>query len=108
MEDATKEVMRLGHNSVLAKVDIKNAYRIAPVHPDDHSLLEMQCCMSTPLAIWAMVSTKFLTAISDAAEWIVKQAGVRFIIHYLDDFLVIGASETDECERGCQDPVEFI
>ena len=37
---------------------------------------------------------KIFTALVDAAEWIIKQAGVDFVIHYLDDFLVIGAPGT--------------
>ena len=32
---------------------------------------------------------KIFTAITDAAEWIDKQAGVNFPIHNLDDFLVM-------------------
>ena len=33
------------------------------------------------------------TALVDAAEWIIKRAGTGFVIHYLDDFLVMGAPE---------------
>jgi len=41
---------------------------------------------------------KIFTALADVAEWIAKQAGVKRLMHYLDDFLVVGA--TPELMRG--------
>jgi len=41
MEDATREIRVLGQNTVLAKVDIKSAYWVVPVNPDDSWLLGM-------------------------------------------------------------------
>ena len=39
IEDAAKAVMDKGAGALLAKVDIQNAYRSVPVHPDDRWLL---------------------------------------------------------------------
>ena len=39
VEDAAREVMKQGRNTVLAKVDIKSAYRVVSVNPDDRWLL---------------------------------------------------------------------
>ena len=36
-------------------------------------------------------------AIADAVEWVVRQEGVHFVIHYLDDFLLIEAPASQEC-----------
>ncbi len=36
-------------------------------------------------------------AIADAAEWVIRQEGVKDTIHYLDDFLISGALNTGEC-----------
>lgn len=36
------EVVALGKGALLAKMDIKQAYRIVPVHPEDRVLLGMQ------------------------------------------------------------------
>ena len=36
-------ILRLGRGSLMAKVDIKQAYRTIPVHPDDRLLLAMRC-----------------------------------------------------------------
>ena len=40
---------------------------------------------------------KIFTAIADAVEWIVRQEGASGIMHNLDDFLVVGASNSSEC-----------
>ena len=52
---------------------------------------------------------KIFTAISDTLEWVLVQRGVSSCLHYLDDFLTMGTSSTDECEtnlkailRGCE------
>ena len=37
------------------------------------------------------------TGIADALEWVVRSRGVRSIFHYIDDFIFIGASQSDEC-----------
>ena len=43
VEYATKEVWQCGQNTVLAKVDIKSAYRVVP--PEDRWLLGMCWCV---------------------------------------------------------------
>ena len=40
---------------------------------------------------------KIFTAVADTMEWMAKQEGVRFIVHYLDDFLVMGPPLLPEC-----------
>ncbi len=30
------------------------------------------------------------SVVADAAEWIIRQEGVNFIVHYLDDYMVLG------------------
>ena len=32
-------------------------------------------------------------------EWIIRQEGVRFVIHYLDDFLLMRGPTSSECSR---------
>ena len=39
---------------------------------------------------------KIFTALADAAEWILKQRGVQFCLHYLDDYLIIGQNQ-EQC-----------
>ena len=37
------------------------------------------------------------TALADGLEWIVRQQGVHFIYHYLDNYIMLGAPGTMEC-----------
>ena len=42
VDTAVKQVIKLGQGALMAKVDIRHAYRNMPVHPDDCPLLGMQ------------------------------------------------------------------
>ena len=42
VEDVAKQVWLSGKGTLMAKTDIKSAFRIVPVHPDDRLLLGMQ------------------------------------------------------------------
>jgi len=41
---AIKQITALGRGTLLAKVDIKSAFHLLPVHPADHHLLAMKWC----------------------------------------------------------------
>ena len=101
VEDAVKGIKERGKGALLAKVDIKSAYRNIPVHPDDRWLMGMKWDRSlfidTTLPFGMRSAPKIFTAVADAVEWIARKEGVRFIIHYLDDYLVIGAPASEEC-----------
>ena len=37
------------------------------------------------------------TAVADGIEWIIRQQGVQNIFHYVDDFIIVGKPNTQEC-----------
>ena len=41
INDAIHQIIKLGQGTKLAKVDIKGAFRLLPVHPADRHLLQM-------------------------------------------------------------------
>ena len=102
VEDATEEVLKEGPGSFMVKIDIKSAYRTVPVHPQDWWLLGMQWegayYVDTTLPFGLRSAPKIFTAITDAAEWILKERGVQFCLHYLDDYLIIGPNQ-EQCAR---------
>ena len=53
--------------------------------------------INTTLPFSLRSAPKIFTALADAAEWIMRQSGVNFVLHYLDDYLVTGAPGTSEC-----------
>ena len=89
----------------MAKVDICSAYRTVPVNPQDWWLLGIQwedsLFVDTTLPFGLRSAPKIFTALADAAEWIIKQGGVYFCLHYLDDFLMIGL-DRETCARDMQ------
>ena len=46
VEEVAAAAQRLGTGALLAKLDIKYAYRLLPVHPDDRRLLGVECTTS--------------------------------------------------------------
>jgi len=61
VEDAARVISQLGRGTNLAKVDIKSAYHIVPVHPDDHPLLGMMwegnLFVDRALSLWSKISS---------------------------------------------------
>ena len=62
MDDAMRLIRSLGPGCHLLKMDLKDAYRIVPIHPDDQHLLGISwdrggVCGSL-IAFWAVISTK--------------------------------------------------
>jgi len=103
VEEAAQTVLRLGRGTLLAKVDIRNAYRNLSVHPDDRWLLGMywkgQVFIDTVLPFGLRSAPKIFNSVADALEWVIRSAGVAEICHYLDDFLVAGAPGTPGCSE---------
>ena len=86
---------------MLAKLDLENAYRIVPVHPDDRWLLGMEWgggwYVDTTLPFGLRSAPKIFTALADGLLWIMGHNGIRRAIHYLDDYLFFGSPGSREC-----------
>ena len=89
VEEFAAVVLQLGRGMELAKADIKAAYRIVPVHPDDRHLLVMRwqggIYADTALPFGLRSAQKLFNAVADALEWCTKDAGAEFLWHYLDN-----------------------
>ena len=99
---AAELIMKRGRGALLSKTDIESAYRNVPVYPEDRFLLGMRwkglLYIDTCLPFGLRSAIKIFTALADALCWIVTQHGVRDVIHYLDDYLVMGDPGSSECE----------
>ena len=102
VDDVAEVALQLGRGAKLAKLDIAKAYRIVPIHPDDRYLLGMkwqgQIYLDSALPFGLRSAPKVFNAVADGLEWVIRSRGVRFVAHYLDDFVVIGKPHSDECE----------
>ena len=103
VEDALLMVVACGRGTMLAKVDVQKEYRNVPINPADRPLLGMMwennLYIDTALPFGLRSAPKIFTAVADAAEWIVHQEGVERVIHYLDDFLIIGPPHSTKCKQ---------
>ena len=101
-DDAVSLVRSLGASTFMAKLDIKHAFRLCPVRPDQWSLLvycwEDQYFVDTRLPFGSRSSPFIFIAFADLLLWIlVTVGGISSIIHYLDDFFLC-ASSPEECQ----------
>ena len=99
VDDAVRMIKYLGKDAVLAKTDVRSAFRIIPVHPSDYHLLGLKwrgkfyvdCCLPMGCAS----SCKIFEGLSTAMEWVARtKLGIPNMIHILDDFLIIEQSRS--------------
>ena len=88
--------MKLGKGTLLAKVDIKSAFRLLPVHPADRYPLGMQwkdkLFVDICLPFGLRSAPKLFNTLANLLAWILQQQGVSPLLHYLDDFLFHNSS----------------
>ena len=102
VDDALRIIGGLGKGTLLAKFDLRSAYRIVPVHPTDRLLLGMQwrdgLYIDTALPFGLRSAPKIFNAVAEGLQWIIRSRGAEPMIHYLDDFLLFGPPESTRCE----------
>ena len=95
-------IAAMGKGTLIAKMDIKQAYRMVPVHPDDRRLLGMKwegkVYVDKCLPFGLRSAPLIFSAIADALAWIMRGRGVSFTEHYIDDFITLGGPRSEECK----------
>ena len=111
VDDAVRQILELGPGAMLAKLDIQSAYRIVPLHSADRWLLGMswnrQTYIDTVLPFGLRSAPIIFTAIADALQWVIESHGVQHIMHYLDDYLLLGPPESLECQRALETTLTY-
>ena len=82
-----------GRGALLVKADIKEAYRMVPVHPSDQLLLGIgwndRIYIDKMLPFGLRSAPIIFSAVADALQWILIKQGIPKLLHYLDDFILI-------------------
>ncbi|XP_053372810.1 uncharacterized protein LOC128546374 [Mercenaria mercenaria] len=96
-------VQELGPGALLFKMDIKNAFRLLPIHPKDFDLLgfkfENNYYFDKCLPFGCSISCSTFEKFSTFLEYLVrKKANSKHVLHYLDDFLGGGRASTNESQ----------
>ena len=98
--------LQLGQGTLLAKMDIKQAYRNIPVHPEDRLLLGMlwegKAYVDAALLFGLRSAPLIFSAVANALLWIMKQRGVSYADSYIDDFITAGVPNSSECRENCR------
>ena len=101
VDNVIRQIIALGRGALLAKADIKSAFRLLPVHPADRHLLGMlwndELYIDTCLLFWVRSAPKLFNILADFLAWILQHQGVFPIFHYLDDFLIITPPVFNTC-----------
>ena len=95
VDNLTEVAVKLGREIQLAKTDIKSAYRVVPVYPEDRLLLGIawreQVYVDLVHPFGHHSAPKIFKAVADALQWVMLSRKIRFILHYLNDFAMVGA-----------------
>ena len=97
VDQAARLVARCGKGALMAKTDLRSAYRHVPVHSSDRGLLGLEWDGETysdkALPFGLRSAPKLFSAVADSLAWALQCEGVTNSLHYLDDFLFWGPPE---------------
>ena len=103
VDDVVAQVLKMGRGSEMAKIDVQQAYRNVPVHPDDRHLLGMewqgQVFVDGALPFGLRSAPLLFTALGDAIQWVAEAKGVSWLGHYIDDFVTVGEPNSGTCSE---------
>ena len=66
-------------------------------HPTSYTVEEGSFYVDPMLPFGLRSAPKIFNAVADALNWYMIQLGIRNVLHYLDDFIVIGPPNSPEC-----------
>ena len=95
-------VQKQGKGALMEKCDIKSAFRLLPIHPEDFELLGFKFqnlyFVDRCLPMGASSSCYLFECFSSFLEFQLKKiSGSLGIVHYLDDFLLCAPAGTRQC-----------
>ena len=103
VDDASLNILKSGRNTILAKIDIKSAFHLLPVHPADRHLLGMKwegnIYIDHCIPCGLRSAPKLFNVLADLLAWIMENSGVSYLIHYLDDYLTMGPPGSPVCQQ---------
>ena len=89
-------------NALLAKMDIKSAFRLLKIHPADFDLMGIKFggsyYIDKCLPMSCSVSCKLFETFSTFLQWALeRRTNSKSVDHYLDDFIFMGSANTGDC-----------
>ena len=102
VDDAVCLLVSAGPGALMVKADLKSAFRMIPVRLQDWELLGMRWnsafYFDTCLPFGLRSSPYLLNEYAKALQWILRHNyGMSSLIHYRNDYLLIGPAQTSAC-----------
>ena len=98
--EAARRIVACGQGALMAKLDLKSAYRMVAVHPGDSPLLGIQWDGTTYVDSALPFGLRSAPIIFSAmAAWALFKSGVDYSQHYLDDFFFCGPRSSTSCQE---------
>ena len=102
-DDAVDLVRALGSGVYMGKLDVKHAFRLCPVWPEQWPVLCYRWggyfFVDVRLPFGSRSSPAIFNAFADVLQWVFVHIGlVAWMVHYLDDYFVTHHTRS-ECER---------
>ena len=107
LDHCLKIVLSLGPNSLISKADLKDAFRLLPIYPQDYRLLGFKWnnlfYYDKCLPMGCSVSCQLFETFATALHWILtSKLKVPFMSHILDDFIFFGPPQSSRCNQSLQ------
>lgn len=101
-DSALDMIANLGKGALAARLDIKSAFRLLPIHPSEFELLGYKIggyyFVDKCLPFGCSISCSLFEKLANFLEWELKRRSQsNSVVHYLDDFLVAGQKDSDAC-----------
>eukprot|EP00731_Ephydatia_muelleri_P009454 Em0005g40a len=106
VDDAVGLLHTYGTGAIMAKIDLKSTFRMVPVRPADWDLLGMfwdgMYYVDTCLPFGLRSAPCLFNRFADALHWVLATNYHIDAVHYLDDFLLVGAAGQQQCTSSVQ------
>ena len=110
VDDITRRIKMYGAHTLIAKLDLADAFKYILVRPQDWELLGTviehneggnivkQYYVDVVLPFGLRSAPKLFSDFADALQYIMHQRGVSECFHYMDDYLTIGPAGSSQCQ----------
>ena len=107
LDNVISLVQKISENSLIAKLDIEDAFRIMPIDPNDYHLLGFtfgqQYFYARCLPMGCSTACQTFEKFSQALQWLlINHFEISGITHILDDFIFVGPSNSNLCQSALE------
>eukprot|EP00731_Ephydatia_muelleri_P007891 Em0004g229a len=112
IDDAVALLSRFSKGARMAKVDLKSAFRMVPIQASEWDLLGMywrgQYYIDTCLPFGLRSAPNIFDNFASARHWVLENNYGAILLHYLDDFLLVGPPNQPTCQESMSTMLQVV